>query len=132
MGLVKIRMNTWDRCGNRSTKFKRGIAPREGFIELNNDTKQVTLKPGSTKWKPWDTAISRKNDISYINDKKDLYSGLCFNSKKQAQQFMNKHKNELDKIASENPLFDHWSIMNVIKRFEPNEKVMYGKDITED
>ena len=132
MSLVKIRMNTWDRCCNRVTKFKRGVAPREGFIELCKNTKAVILKTGSTKWKNWDTTISRKNDESYINDRKKLYAGLCFSSKKEAENFMLKHKKELDTLASQNPLFDHWSIMNIIKRFEPAEKVIYGQDIKED
>ena len=132
MALVKIRMNTWNRCGNRVTKFKRGLAPRESFIELNKDTKQVTLKLGSTKWKGWDTTISRYNDPSYIQDRKNMYSGLCFKNRKEAQSFMQRHKTELDKLAATNPLFDHWSVMNVIKRFEPTSAVIYGKDIKED
>lgn len=132
MALVKIRMNTWDRRGNRNTKFKRGVAPREGFIEMAKDTKKVVLKPGSTKWKNWDTTISRKNDISYINDRKKMYSGLCFSSKKEAETFMIKHKAELDRLASENPLFDHWSVMNIIGRFKPENTTVYGKDIFED
>lgn len=131
MGVVKIRLNTWQRCGNRNTKFKRGIAPREGFVELCPETKTVFLKNGDYKCKPWDTEISRKEDMSYINTRKELYSGLCFSSKKEAQDFMVKHKTELDKLASQNPLFDHWSIMNVIKRFEPKDKIIYGKDIKE-
>ena len=132
MSLVKIRMNTWNRCGNRETKFKRNLAPREGFIEYCTNTKKVTIKNGESKWKPWDTAISRKNDKSYIEGRKQLYSGLCFESKKDAQQFINKHQEELNKLAAQNPLFDHWSIMNVIKRFEPNDIKIYGKDIKED
>ena len=132
MALVKIRMNTWNRCGNRETKFKRGLAPREGFVEMNRDTKQVTLKAGSTKWKGWDTTISRHQDASYIQDRKKLYSGLCFTNKKEAESFMQRHKADLDKLAATNPLFDHWSVMNVIKRFEPTTAVVYGKDIKED
>lgn len=132
MALVKIRMNTWNRCGNRETKFKRGLAPREGFVEMNRDTKQVTLKAGSTKWKGWDTTISRHQDTSYIQDRKKLYSGLCFANKKEAETFMQRHKSDLDKLAATNPLFDHWSVMNVIKRFEPASAIIYGKDIKED
>jgi hypothetical protein len=132
MAYVKICMRTWrSQLGNRETKFKRGIAPREGFIDFN-DTKQVVLKPGSMKWKAWDTSISRSKDVSYIADKKKLYEGLCFKNKKEAESFMSKHKQELDKIAANNPLFDHWSVMNIIKRFEPDKTVLYGKDIIED
>lgn len=131
MGTIKIKLNTWQRKGNRDTKFKRGTAPRESFIEYDPIKKQIVLKHGSTKWKPWDTGISRNKDSSYINDRKQLYSGLCFENKKQAQAFMKKHKALLDKFAAENPLFDHWSIMNVIKRFEPDNKLIYGKDIKE-
>ena len=45
---------------------------------------------------------------------------------------MKRHKSELDKLAAANPLFDHWSVMNVIKRFEPTAAIIYGKDIKED
>ena len=51
MGTVKIKMNTWDRRGNRETKFKRNVAPREAFIEFCDKTKKVTVKNGETKWK---------------------------------------------------------------------------------
>lgn len=132
MALVKIRMNTWNRCGTRDTKFKRGLAPREGFVEMSKDSKQITLKSGSTKWKSWDTSISRHKDISYIQDRKKLYSGLCFSNRQEAESFMQKHKTDLEKLAASNPLFDHWSVMNVIKRFEPTNMVVYGKDIKED
>jgi len=132
MSVVKIRLNTWARRSNREVKFKRGIAPREGFVEYCKDTKKVVLKEGDKKWKPWDTGISRSKDTSYINSRKELYSGLCFENKKQAEEFKKKHKKELDAIAAANPLFSHWSIMNVIKRFEPTTKTVYGKDIKED
>lgn len=132
MGTVKIRLNTWQRKGNRETKFKRNTAAREAFIDYDVNTKQITLKQGSTKWKPWDTGISRSKDTAYINDRKEMYSGLCFENKKEAQAFMQKHKATLDKFAAENPLFDHWSVMNVIKRFEPHTKKVYGKDIKEE
>ena len=132
MGTVKIKMNTWNRRGNRETKFKRNIAPREGFIENNNKTKKVTIKNGETKWKPWDITTSRRSDSSYIASRKEIYSGLCFKNRKDALNFMERHKNELNEIASQNPLFDHWSVMNVIKRFEPNQKIVYGEDIKED
>lgn len=132
MGIVKIKLNTWNRRGNRETKFKRNIAPRESFVEYCNKTNKITLKNGEKKWKPWDTTISRKNDKSYIESRKDIYSGLCFKNKADALNFMEKHKTELNELASQNPLFDHWSIMNVIKRFEPNDKLIYGIDIKED
>ena len=129
MSTVKIKMNTWQRRGNRDTKFKRNLAPREGYIELCPTTKKLFLKPGDYKCKPWDISLSRKEDQSYINYRKELYSGLCFESKKQAQEFMKNHTHELELIAKQNPLFDHWSIMNVMKRFEPNKKTIYGRDI---
>jgi len=132
MGVVKIRLNTWNRRGNRDTKFKRGVAPREGFIELDPKTKKVHLKAGSFKWKSWDTSVSRYDDQEYIDSKKDLYSGLCFTDREQAHSFMKKHEAELSNIANSNPLFDHWSVMYVNKRFEPTHKVVYGRDITED
>ena len=131
MGVVKIRMNTWNRGSQRLTKFKRNVGVREGFIEMCIDSKKLSLKEGSKKWKNWDTSISRKTDSSYINDRKSLYSGLCFENRNDAEKFMKKHKTELREIASKHPLFDSWQIMNVIKRFEPENKVIYGKDIKE-
>ena len=65
MGVVKIKLNTWNRRGNRDTKFKRGVAPREGFIDIDHKTKKVHLKAGSFKWKDWDTSISRYNEKSH-------------------------------------------------------------------
>lgn len=132
MGTVKIKLHTWNRCGNRDTKFKRGVAAREAYVDYDAVNKKVVLKEGSKKWKPWDTAVARGKDQGYIQDRKEMYSGFCFNSKKDAQAFMEKHKAELDNLAKSNPLFDHWSIMNVIKRFEPTSKKVYGKDVTED
>lgn len=132
MGTVKIKLHTWQRCGNRDTKFKRGIAAREAYVEYDAINKKVTLKEGSKKWKPWDTTIARGKDQGYINDRKELYSGLCFNTKKEAQAFMEKHKNELDILAKSNPLFDHWTMFSVSHKFEPTSKKVYGKDIKED
>lgn len=132
MAIVKIRLNTWSRENTSALKFKRSIAPREGFIEICPQTKKIILKNGEYKCKPWDTGSSKRKDQAYINYRKDLYSGLCFKSKTQAQEFMNKHKRELDILASTNPLFDHWSIMNVIERFKPNKVLIYDTDIKED
>lgn len=132
MGTVKIRMNTWDRCGNRETKFKRNVAARDGFIDYDKINKKVIFKPTEWKWKAYDTTKSRRNDREYIENKRESYSGLCFNSKKDAEAFMTKHQHELAKIASENPLFDHWTIINCISRFKPNKIELYGKDIIED
>ena len=132
MGVVKIKLNTWNRRGNRDTKFKRGVAPREGFVDIDIKTNAINLKPGSFKWKAWDTSISRYKDKDYINTKKALYNGLCFESRAQAKAFMQKHEAELNKIANSNPLFDHWSVMYVNKRFDPTNKLIYGKDIKED
>ena len=44
---------------------------------------------------------------------------------------MEKHKTEMNALAAKNPLFNHWSVMNVIKRFEPVSKTIYGKDVKE-
>lgn len=132
MGTVKIRLHTWQRCGNRETKFKRNTAAREAYVEYDLAAKKVTLKEGSKKWKPWDTAVPRGKDLAYINERKELYSGLCFESKKDAKAFMEKHKAELDSFAKSNPLFDHWSIMSVMNKFQPKNKLVYGKDVKED
>ena len=70
--------------------------------------------------------------MGYINERKEMYSGLCFDNRKDALNFMQKHKAELDSFAKNNPMFTHWSVMNVIKRFNPKSKLIYGKDIKED
>lgn len=132
MAIIKIKMNTWNRKGNRNTKFKRGLAPRESYVDWCPKTKRPILKEGSKKWKTYDISIPRATDVCYINEKKKMYEGLCFSSQREAHSFMEKHKEELQRLAASNPLFDHWSVMNVIKRFEPQSKVVYNKDIKED
>ena len=47
MGTVKIKLHTWNRCGNRDTKFKRGVAARDAYVEYEKKKKKVTLKEGS-------------------------------------------------------------------------------------
>lgn len=129
MGTIKIKLNTWNRKGNRDTRYKRNIAYREGYVDICPNTNTLFIKEGAKKWKPYDTAISRHKDRSYIEERKKLYSGLCFETRKDAKNFMLEHKSELDSLASKNPIFDHWSIMNVIGKFEPKNKKVYGKDI---
>lgn len=131
MAIVKIKMHTWSKNSNNPNKFKRNLAPREGFIDFNSEKNCIFIKPGEYKCKPWDTGISRRSDKEYIKERKKLYSGLCFESRKQAQTFMDQHKSEMNALAANNPLFSHWSIMNVIKRFEPVSKTVYGKDVKE-
>lgn len=119
MSVVKIKMNTWARCQDTKTKFKRNLAAREGFVDICPNTKALILKEGSRKWKDWDTSVPRGKDPEYISERKKLYSGLCFKNRAEAQKFLVEHKTELNKLAKNNPLFDHWSVMSVIKRFEP-------------
>ena len=128
MKTIKIKLST---TGSKETKYKRNIAPREAFIDLDYNTKSVYLKHGSYKWKPFDTTISRKNDQSYIQSKKQLYSGLCFTTQRQAKEFMKKHEKELNMIAMSYPTFNKWTLMNVAEKFNPYKKIMYGKDYTE-
>lgn len=131
MAFVKIKMNTWQKKSIRAVKFKRNIAAREGYIDYSEKDKKFILKETSFKCKPWDTSVSRKTDISYIQDKKDIYSGLCFKNRKDAETFMNLHKEDMDKLAAQNPLFTHWSIMNIIEKFTPKKVLLYGRDIIE-
>ena len=128
MRTIKIKLST---LSNKETRYKRNIAPREAFIDLDLKTKTVCLKHGSYKWKPFDTTISRKEDHSYIQSKKQLYSGLCFTTQKQAKQFMSNHQAELNKIAAQYPTFNRWTLMNVAEKFEPIKKLRYGKDYTD-
>lgn len=132
MGTVKIKLHTWEKGKNLDTKFKRGLATREAFVDYDMSSKKIVLKEGSKKWKPWDTSVSRTKDSCYINERKEMHSGLCFENKNDALAFMKKHESELNDFAKSNPLFTHWSVMNVIKRFEPTKKIVYGKDIKED
>lgn len=130
MATVKIRMNTWANGLDRSIKFKRGLAPRNGFIDYNPETKNYFFKAGDMKWKPYDTSISRKQDSSYIAEKKKFNEGLCFESQKAAKQWLVDHKDIADKMASENPLFVNWSVMNVSKKFAPEKnRIVYEKDV---
>jgi hypothetical protein len=126
MAVIKIRMHT-DQKSN-DARYKRFVAPREGFIDIDSNNGSLCVKEGNYKCKPWDTSISRKNDPSYIDFKRKLHSGLCFESKKQAVDFMEKHKEKLNELAKTNPIFHHWSIMSVMKRFEPTSKLIYNKD----
>lgn len=128
MKTIKIKLST---IGTKETRYKRNIAPREAFIDLDFNTKSVYLKHGSYKWKPFDTGISRKNDKSYIQSKKQLYSGLCFRTQKEAKEFMKNHEQELQKIAAEYPTFNKWTLMNVAEKFNPYKKIIYGKNYIE-
>ena len=67
MTLVKIRMNTWNRRGNRDTKFKRGLAPREGFIEMSKDTKQVKKCASICSGVHTYTGLDSKVDLVTLN-----------------------------------------------------------------
>lgn len=128
MKTIKIKLST---TNDENTRYKRNIAPREAFVDLDLKTKTVCLKHGSYKWKPFDTTISRKKDPSYIQGKKQLYSGLCFTTQRQAKEFMANHKKELDQIALNYPTFNRWTLMNVAEKFNPNKKITYGKDYIE-
>lgn len=128
MKQIKIKLST---AGNNETRYKRNVAPREAFVDLDLSTKSVCLKHGSYKWKPFDTGVSRKNDVSYIQSKKQLYSGLCFRTQREAKMFMENHKEELHKIEKEYPMFHRWTLMNVAEKFSPTRVIMYGKDYKE-
>lgn len=132
MSTVKIRLHTWVKTKNIDKKFKRGIAAREAYVDYDVNTNKVTLKEGSKKCKPYDTGVSRTKDLEYINERKSLYSGLCFETRKDAFKFIEKHKDEIDSFAKANPLFTHWTVMHVLNKFEPKSKLIYGKDIKED
>lgn len=128
MAVIKIHMHTNPKA--KDAKYKRFLAPREAFVDYDTSTNQITMKYGEFKCKPWDTAISRKEDQSYINNKKELYSGLCFNTKNEAKEFMKQHQKELKAFAKQNPIFHHWSIMSVMSKFEPVNKLRWGTDIS--
>ena len=100
--------------------------------EEDNISVIIRIKPEDNSQKYAPINVSNSNSISIINERKELYSGLCFENKKDAKAFMEKHKAELDSFAKSNPLFDHWSIMSVMNKFQPKSKLVYGKDVKED
>lgn len=75
MKTIKIKLST---IGTKETRYKRNIAPREAFVDLDLTTKSVCLRHGSYKWKPFDTTISRKEDHSYIQSKNSFILVYAF------------------------------------------------------
>lgn len=121
----KITLQTWEKSNNRPEKFKRQLCPREATIEMENN--KIVMKPGSLKWKPFDTAVSRKNDSGYIKNKKDFYSGLVFSSKDDANQFMEENKTVLEELRKQNVWGIAWKPTKIISRFEPSVKNVWKK-----
>ena len=62
-----------------------------------------------------------KNVKEYIENKKDLISGLVFKSRQNAEQFMKLRKKTLEKLAKTNPTYKRYEIFVVSKRFKPDD-----------
>ncbi len=122
---IKIRLTT-TKCGTKS--IDRASVAREAYVDVDLSRKEVTLKNGACKCKPFDPTVSRKTDRGYIKYRKDLYSGLIFHSRADAKQFMENHREELAGLASGHPLFHKWDVVTVTRKFKPATRVVYGKD----
>lgn len=128
MKTIKIKLSTAGNAIKKKIRYQRNIGPREAFLDVDLYTKNIFLKDGRHKWKPFDTTISRKTDLPYIQSKKDMYSGLCFRTQKDAKEFMKNHEEDLKRLSSKYPNLNHWSLVNVSEKFAPTNAIMYGKD----
>ena len=112
MSTYKIRLVT---APNQDTFYRRMNVPRESYVDMT-DTNRIKLKHGCNKWKTYLTA----SDPEYIKEKKDLISGLVFNSRKDAELFIKSRKKTLEKLAKTNPTYNRYEVFTVSKRFMPD------------
>lgn len=116
MSTFKIRLVT---APNADTFYRRMDVPRESYVDMT-DTNRIKLKNGCKKWKTYLSA----SDPEYIKEKKELISGLVFNSREDAEVFMKSRKKTLEKLAKTNPTYDRYEIFTVSKRFMPAEDML--------
>jgi hypothetical protein len=112
MGVYKIRMVT---TANENTFYRRLNVPRESYIDLDKEGK-IILKHNSNKWKRYNS-----NQEEYINERKELISGLVFSNRDIAEKFINIHHSALNKYAKQNPTFSRYETFNISKKFLPSE-----------
>ena len=113
MSTYKIRLVTGP---NQNTFYRRMNVPRESYVDIT-ETNRVTLKHGCNKWKAHLSAA----DPDYIKEKRDLISGLVFNSRQDAEQFLKIRRKVLEKLAKTNPTYNRYEIFTVSKRFMPDQ-----------
>lgn len=112
MSTYKIRLVTGP---NDNTFYRHINVPRESYVDMT-DTNRIQLKHGCTKWKTYVSVT----DSKYIEDRKELISGLVFKSRQDAEQFIKSRKNTLEKLAKTNPTYKRYEIFTVSKRFMPD------------
>ena len=113
MSTFKIRLVT---APTDDTFYRRIDVPRESYVDMS-DTNRITLKHGGKKWKTYIPVT----DSRYIEEKKELISGLVFDSRKNAELFIKSRKNALEKLAKTNPTYKRYEVFTVSKRFMPDE-----------
>lgn len=113
MSTFKIRLVTGP---TDNTFYRRMNVPRESYVTIT-DTNRIALKHGCKKWK---TFVSVTDD-KYIEEKKELISGLVFHTRQDAAKFLKKREKALSKLAKENPTYKRYEIFAVAKRFMPEE-----------
>lgn len=118
MSTYKIRLVTGP---TEDTFYRRMDVPRESYVSLS-DTNRIILKHGRKKWRTFSSAGEKE----YIDEKKELISGLVFKSRKDAELFIQRHKVALGKLAKENPTYKGYEVFGVMKRFMPeSDKLNY-------
>jgi len=113
MSVFKIRMATET---SNDTYYRRLNIPRESYVDVDV-INRVVLRHGSTKRRN----ILPANDKNYIEEKKNLISGLVFDSRKDAEKFMRKKKSTLERLAKQNPIYKQYEIFAIQQRFMPDE-----------
>ena len=118
MSTYKIRLIT----GPTEDTFYRHLnVPRESYVDIT-DTKRIILKNSGTKWK---SCVPAKNP-DYVEERKNLISGLVFSSRKDAETFMRDRKSALKRLAESNPTYKRYEIFTISKRFMPDsDKLKY-------
>ena len=125
MSTFKIRMVTET---SNDTYYRRLNVPRESYVDVDV-INRIVLKHGGTKRR----SILPATDKSYIEEKKDLISGLVFDSRKNAEKFMKKKKSTLERLAKQNPIYKKYEVFTIQQRFMPDEsKLKYWDPNKED
>ena len=113
MSTFKIRLVTGP---TDNTFYRRMDVPRESYVDIS-ETNRIQLKHGGKKWKTYVPVT----DPKYIEEKKELISGLVFKSRKDAEKFMRDKKSTLEKLAKTNPTYKRYEIFTVTRRFMPDQ-----------
>lgn len=121
MAQVKLKVCTFP-AKVPGQKYQRNVKYREAYIDMDQNG-NICERHDSAKWK-----CGSCKDINTIKDRIKLMEGLVFNSKEDANKFILKNKAQLDAIAKENPSFECFKPIKIIKRFQPaSDKVNVWK-----